>query len=74
MSTPELVLLGYQVLISLVIFGLLWVTLVNLLHFKRLPSKSRIDASSAPLVSILVPARNEERGIEACVESLCRQH
>ena len=74
MSTPEFVLLIYQGLISLIIFGLLWVTLVNLLHFKRLPRQSRVVSADAPLVSILVPARNEERGVEACVESLCTQH
>ncbi len=74
MSTPELVLLGYQGLITAVILGLLWVTLLNLLHFKRLPLRGRMDRAAAPLVSILIPARNEERCIEACVQSVCSQH
>ncbi len=45
--------------------------LLNLLWFRRL---NRPLVCEAPYVSILVPARNEERAIEACVSSLLRQN
>jgi chlorobactene glucosyltransferase len=73
MSTLETMLLVYQVAISLVLFSLLWVTLVNVLHFQRLPKRGSVTADNSPLVSVLVPARNEARCVEACVESLCQQ-
>lgn len=37
------------------------------------PHASLEDPASYPFVSILVPARNEERGIRRCLESLLRQ-
>lgn len=58
----------------LILGGLLLIlanVLANLLSFEGLrPAKPPEDP---PLVSILVPARNEERSIEACVGSLLRQ-
>ena len=73
MTVLEISLLSYQGLITLVILALFWVTLFNLLAFRRLPAKGQFTTSDAPKVSILVPARNEERGVEACVRSLCEQ-
>ncbi len=51
----------------LVFFGIL---LFNLVDVKLMP---RGVPSATPFVSVLVPARNEERSIEACVRSLCTQ-
>ncbi len=51
---------------------LLGVALVNLTRFPRLPDAGHADADPVRC-SILVPARNEERCIEACVRSLCMQ-
>ena len=42
-------------------------TLVNLLHFRKAPSSQPEQA--LPPVSVLIPARNEADGIEACVRS-----
>lgn len=49
----------------------LLVVLSNLIALRRMESYGRPPA--APSVSILVPARNEARSIEACVRSLLRQ-
>lgn len=47
--------------------------LLNLRALHRLGSEKHRLPDDYPLVSILVPARNEERDIVACVESLQRQ-
>jgi len=63
-------MLIYQLFILgclLVFFGIL---VKNLFDIKRLPDRL---PNSFPFVSILVPARNEARNIEACVESLLAQ-
>ncbi|MCX6005235.1 MAG: glycosyltransferase [Chloroflexi bacterium] len=62
----------YQWLVSagLVIF---FVNLcLNLLFLKR-PSKNAPVPDDAPLVSVLIPARNEEDNIENCLNSILRQ-
>ncbi len=46
--------------------------LLNLALLKR-PSKSSRRLQSAPFVSVLVPARNEEKNIRACLSSLQQQ-
>lgn len=51
---------------------LLGVALVNLTRFPRLPNVGPSEADPVRC-SILVPARNEERCVEACVRSLCLQ-
>ncbi|MBI4389848.1 MAG: glycosyltransferase, partial [Nitrospinae bacterium] len=43
-----------------------------MLHLVKL-EPARGPLSSSPLISVCVPARNEERGIRACLESLLRQ-
>jgi chlorobactene glucosyltransferase len=50
---------------------LLLIVLLNYFTIPRLGDCAR--AQDSPLVSILVPARNEERNIRACVESLLSQ-
>jgi|694.fasta_scaffold40076_6 chlorobactene glucosyltransferase len=52
--------------------GLLGIGLLNLARFPRLPKVGTPQPESARC-SVLVPARNEERCIEACVRSLCLQ-
>lgn len=64
-------LLGYNLLITGVITVLLGISIYNLLRFARLPTIQAV--AGGPLVSILIPARNEDRCIEACVRSVCEQ-
>ncbi len=51
----------------------LFLLLVNLLLIPRLSVASRAPAGTAPRVSVVVPARNEERDIEAGVRSQLSQ-
>lgn len=64
-------------LVSILLFILLInfsILLVNLCTFIRLRVPQKATTSDAePLVSILIPARNEEANIEACVRSLLNQ-
>jgi chlorobactene glucosyltransferase len=69
-------------LYQIILFGLLaWITLGTMLNVLVFPKArasrdaepKRSDASPAPLVSVLVPARNEEMNIRACLESLKAQ-
>ena len=50
----------------------LFISFSNLIHVKRFNEYPSV--SKYPFVSILVPARNEERNIEACVRSLLSQN
>lgn len=67
-------MLIYQVVITVILAALLLNTIVNL-RLLRAPTTaaSLDDMDEAPLISILVPARNEERSIAQCVESLAQQ-
>ena len=67
-------MLIYQVVITAILAALLLNTIINL-RLLRAPTTaaSLDDMDEAPLVSILVPARNEERSIAQCVESLAQQ-
>ena len=65
-------MLIYQVFITAVLAGLLLNT-VNNLRLLRRPGTKVPAGESGPLVSILVPARNESRSIARCVEALARQ-
>jgi chlorobactene glucosyltransferase len=63
-------------LIQLLIAGILLIILVNLilnLRYLRTPSSDSKIPQNPPLVSILIPARNEEDKIALCLESLCKQ-
>jgi chlorobactene glucosyltransferase len=62
----------YQIIIAI---GLVLFTVNTILNLRslRAPSKRAKVPDPAPMVSILVPARNEELNIEACVKSLQQQ-
>jgi len=63
-------------LYQLIIAGLLLVLLVNLilnLRSLRVPLSNSKVPEPAPLVSVLIPARDEEANIASCLESLQRQ-
>jgi cellulose synthase/poly-beta-1,6-N-acetylglucosamine synthase-like glycosyltransferase len=64
----------YQVVITATLAMLLLNT-INNLHLLRTPRAPlhREDHEEEPLISILVPARNEARSIADCVESLAQQ-
>lgn len=57
---------------------LLTILVVNLCTFHRLTPGAATtfiaNNNQLPLVSVLIPARNEEQRIEACVRSLVQQH
>ncbi len=59
----------------LIAFSLIVIAIVSLYNvFTFVRVKRILDIEhQAPFVSILVPARNEERGIRECIESLCTQ-
>ena len=48
-------------------------TLNNLRAFHRLADYASHSSAGLPFVSILIPARNEERSIGACLDSLISQ-
>jgi chlorobactene glucosyltransferase len=72
-------LLVYQAVILCFLLAFLGLLIVNLLTLPTLPQdntdqpKPTIHHPPAPLVSVLVPARNEAANIEACVRSLLAQ-
>lgn len=67
LASPILLYQIFIVACLLVFFGILLLNWVDVkLLFRDAPR-------SLPFVSILIPARNEERSIEACVRSLCAQ-
>jgi chlorobactene glucosyltransferase len=62
----------YQIIIA----GILVLILINLvlnLRSLRKPDRNAKVPQPAPLISVLVPARNEEENIRACLESLQKQ-
>ncbi|MEW6142278.1 MAG: glycosyltransferase [Chloroflexota bacterium] len=63
-------ILQILILAGLVIFLL---NLIMNLRSLRAPQANACMPSPAPFVSVLVPARNEEHNIEACIECLQRQ-
>lgn len=65
-------MIAYAFSITLLLAGLLIIVAWNLFIFRRRTYPS-IDDQQLPTVSVLVPARNEERNIAACVESLLDQ-
>jgi chlorobactene glucosyltransferase len=65
-------MLIYQSIITAILAILLLNTINNLRLFRR--PASRLAPVDGPLVSVLVPARNEERSIGRCVESLAQQN
>ena len=72
----------HRLVVMLVLLGILAVAVMNSFHLRRLgdlrPSGSAAPVSSAvpaewPMISVLVPARNEEGNIGACLSSLVGQ-
>jgi len=59
----------YQLLVSILLVVILFNLLLNLRSLKRARSDVRLP-EPAPLISVLVPARNEEVNIRTCLESL----
>jgi chlorobactene glucosyltransferase len=56
----------------ILIVGIIVYLTVNLIYLVRLEPVNH-DLDDPPMVSICVPARNEERGIRACLQSLLKQ-
>ncbi len=67
-----MLMLFYQLVIICCLLVFLGILLWNL---KELPSLPRqLPADMSPFVSVLVPARNEERNIQRCITSLLHQN
>ncbi len=54
-------------------YGVLWVIFLDNLRFLRQLREGLQDPTTFPLLSILIPARNEERNIGACLETILSQ-
>lgn len=63
--------LVYNVVVLIVLLSLLGILLVNLLVLPRIAQYS--PPAHAPVVAVLVPARNEAANVEACLRSLLAQ-
>jgi chlorobactene glucosyltransferase len=61
----------YQLIIALVLGLCLLNLLLNIIHLRRLSNFGTLK--KWPKVSILLPARNEEKRIKVCLESLAKQ-
>ena len=68
---PTLILV-YHLAVLAILLGSLCAVVANLICFDGLRAAAPFGPD-APMVSILVPARNEARNIEACVRSLLAQ-
>lgn len=66
-------LISYHLLILAALLAALGSIFINLLFFRGLRTARPPEPHDAPLVSILVPARNEERCIGECIRSLTGQ-
>ena len=64
--------LAYHLVILAVLLSLLGILIVNLWMLPRI-QRFRAPHPDAPLVAVLVPARDEEANIEACLVSLLAQ-
>lgn len=62
----------YQVIIAAGLFGCMLNLILNLRSLKKPHSDSKMP-ESAPFVSVLIPARDEELNIETCLKSLEKQ-
>ena len=62
----------YQVIIAVGLVSFVLNLVLNLRSLKKPRTDSKLPAS-LPLISVLIPARNEELNIKACLESLQRQ-
>ena len=62
----------YQIIIAVGLVSFVFNLILNLRSLRKPHSDSKIP-EPAPLISILIPARNEASNIEACLESLLKQ-
>lgn len=69
MLTPLLV---YQLVVTAFLLALLGIVAVNLIVLPRI-TRYPTSVEDAPSVAVLVPARNEEENIEACLSTLLAQ-
>ncbi len=69
------ILFWYQAAVAVAALGLIGTALLNFLLFRK-PRAFVAEAGGRelPLISVLVPARDEETNIEACVRSLLAQN
>ena len=63
----------YWLVVFVSLFTMFLLLIINLLTFPRLHKPTPTSTSILPHISILVPARNEEQRIEACIRSLLAQ-
>jgi len=68
-------MLYYQYIITAILTAILVNFLINIFLFKNIKSFSLSDdiLKSPPLISVLIPARNEEEKIRRCLVSLLKQ-
>jgi chlorobactene glucosyltransferase len=62
----------YQIVVAALMIVIAVNLIFNLRSLRRPDKHSRVP-EPAPLVSVLIPARNEEENIETCLESLLKQ-
>jgi chlorobactene glucosyltransferase len=62
----------YQIIIAIGLSSFLLNLILNLRSLKRPPSNSKIP-EEAPLISVLIPCRDEEANVKTCLESLQKQ-
>jgi len=62
----------YQAIIAIGLLGFMLNLILNLRSLKIPPPESELP-EEAPLISVLIPARDEEANIKACLESLQKQ-
>ncbi len=60
-------------IIVFILFILFLILIINLFTFYRLRPHIETQTTAQPLISILVPARDEEQSIERCIRSLLTQ-
>ncbi|GAC1398908.1 MAG: hydroxychlorobactene glucosyltransferase CruC [Ktedonobacteraceae bacterium] len=69
--------IALQIIIAAVLCILFIILIINLFTFHRLRPHSKTQAitqtTTEPLISVLVPARDEEQSIERCIRSLVAQ-
>ncbi|HEV8585919.1 MAG TPA: glycosyltransferase family 2 protein [Methylomirabilota bacterium] len=66
-------LLAFELLVAAALVGVLTQTVLNLVAMPRLGRLAPPAPLGAPLVSVLIPARNEERTIARCLRAWARQ-
>ncbi|MEW6034352.1 MAG: glycosyltransferase [Chloroflexota bacterium] len=62
----------YQEIVTLVLVAIILNVILNLRSLRK-PQRDAIVSQPQPLVSVLIPARNEEENIRACLNSVLRQ-